>query len=130
MEEKHLQNIIENVQNLELFKILGLEFLRLNKGLCEMYLPSACSLNNPNSKINMGIYSAVCDFASFVVSCTTLTDGEQPETYSTNVSVLSAVDKGGLKICSSVIEAEYGSVIESKIFDDTGKLIALGNLRY
>jgi len=118
-------SIIDTVEDSELFKLLGLEITNLTKGFCELYLPKIYENDFITS-----IYCIICDIASLIVLSTLFPEGGIPQACNISVSAFSKVDKGGLKISSGYIEAEYGVLIESKVFTNDGKLVAIAHSRY
>ncbi|MEN6348321.1 MAG: PaaI family thioesterase [Syntrophomonas sp.] len=130
MDKGYMQNVIDDIENISLYRLLGLRTIKINTGSCEMYMPITVNVLNQFGEVAKGVYYAICDVAAYAASCTILPDEEFPMTYCINVSVLSPAAKGGLKIMANTVEAEYGGCTEVKMFDENKTLVAIGSIRY
>lgn len=130
MDMNNVQNVINDIESISLYRLLQLKIIKVSTGSCEMYMPITVNVLNQFGELAKGVYYAICDVAAYAASCTILPNGEYPTTYSINVSVLSPLVKGGIKIMAHTVEAEYGGFTVVKMYDDTNSVVAVGSLRY
>lgn len=128
MEGQISTEVIKQIENSALYGLLGLKVRRIRSGYCEMYLPASQSLNNSPGEYNLGVFIAVCDLAAAAAS-STIDEVKYPVNFSSHISVLSPVSSGILTISAQHIKGEYASIIETRIYDEQNRLIAVATLR-
>lgn len=124
------QQIVAELENSKFCEFLGLKISQLHRGWCEMHLTITDLFHNNLGIVDQKILLALCDIAGFVVACTLIPGDDQPDNYSTHAIVFLPVTQNNLKITAQATAAEVGWFIESKIRDNNGQLLAVGDIRF
>jgi|GEM_PF-2325947 Uncharacterized protein, possibly involved in aromatic compounds catabolism len=128
--DKEYQQIIDDIENSKFCQFLGLKISQLYKGGCEMHLPITDLLRNNLGVVDQKILFALCDIAGFAAACTLIPGDDPPAHYSIHATAFLPVAQNNLKIIAQATSAEVGWFIESKIWDNDGQLVAVGDIRF
>ncbi|MGS0764488.1 PaaI family thioesterase [Syntrophomonas curvata] len=128
--DNDLRRIVNEIENMPFLKYLSLKVSRWEPGKCELFIPATGKFINRLGEINLGVCSILCEAGSYIAACTDSLEGKHPVIYSSKVSLLHPKVSGAIYISSGFMEGETDRLIESKVVDEQGKLIALATNRY
>lgn len=124
-----LQKLINKVMALPYHKFINFEILSYGKGTCKIEVTVSPHLLNAFDAVHGGTHYIVCDVAAFIAICTVCPDGYLAVTSDINISILSAGYSGKLTYKASILKTgKRIGFIETKVFDDDKKLIAVARI--
>lgn len=119
-----LINVINEIKNSALSKLIGLKINDWGIGSCELCIPASDNILTQDGNISNGVCALIIDQAALLAACTLLPDISITENYSLKVSVLSSTARNNIYVRSHIVnEATY--LVESEVFDDDNHLIAV-----
>jgi hypothetical protein len=125
-----LNNIVDEIENLPFLKYLELKIIHWKKGMCELFVPGTDKIINNAGEIRLGLCSIISEACAYIAACTQADKERPPITYSGKVTMISSFPQGGIYVYSDALGTQEDHLIESKIVDELGNLIALSTNRY
>jgi len=129
MNERNLEEFVKKVESIPYHKFIKLKITSWDKGQAVVEVKVTENILNPFRVVHGGIFYTICDVAAYIASNTLISDVYLPVTSDINVSVLSPVNEGVLRVYANVIKAgKRLHFIESKVFDQDEKLVAVSRI--